>query len=384
MRRFTRSMPAMVWGHTNSHRALSTTPCLSYKIVIPDYDPVGGQKGPEYKHLLGDPIIKNTVPAHAPYKKYCNFYGKMVMLGFGSIGQGTLPLLLRHIGGLTPDRFRILTGDERGRDVAERYGVQFEVRPLTEENYRDILSPLLKEGDFLLNASVSVGSVDLIKWCQQHGVNYLDSDNVPWPGSEDDDIVGSTNYGFRWEGLSATRTTRDPDPLEKRPTCVLTHGANPGLISHFTKQALLNLAGSETPVPTSRVEWAKLAQDLDVRVMHIAERDTQVTKKRKQIGEFVNTWSIEGFTYELLQPSELGWGTHEKHFPKDGHRYDFGRKNSIYLSTPSINVKVRSWTPHSGVHQPYLVTHCESITLSDYFTVWEGDEAVYRPTVHFA
>jgi homospermidine synthase len=27
---------------------------------------------------------------------------------------------------------------------------------------------------------------------------------------------------------------------------------------------------------------------------------------------FVNTWSVEGFVSEGLQPAELGWGTHEK------------------------------------------------------------------------
>ena len=44
----------------------------------------------------------------------------------------------------------------------------------------------------------------------------------------------------------------------RAPTAVLTHGANPGLVSHFVKQALLNIA-RDTEVtagnPTSRAEW---------------------------------------------------------------------------------------------------------------------------------
>jgi homospermidine synthase len=53
-------------------------------------------------------------------------------------------------------------------------------------------------------------------------------------------------------------------------------------------------------------------------VIHIAERDTQVSAIPKEPGEFVNTWSIDGFVGEGAQPAELGWGTHERHFPPDG------------------------------------------------------------------
>merc|ERR1719460_1865533 len=54
------------------------------------------------------------------------------------------------------------------------------------------------------------------------------------------------------------------------PTALTTHGANPGMVSHFVKQALVN----------------------------IAKRDTQVREKPKEVGEFVNTWSIDGFISE--------------------------------------------------------------------------------------
>ncbi|MCK9993665.1 MAG: hypothetical protein Dbin4_02185, partial [Alphaproteobacteria bacterium] len=60
------------------------------------------------------------------------------------------------------------------------------------------------------------------------------------------------------------------------PTAVITHGANPGLVSHFVKQALLNIAtdtGVEHGDPNTREEWAKLAHKLGVKVIHIAERD---------------------------------------------------------------------------------------------------------------
>ena len=34
----------------------------------------------------------------AEYRKHVAFKGKILMVGFGAVGQGTLPLILRHVG----------------------------------------------------------------------------------------------------------------------------------------------------------------------------------------------------------------------------------------------------------------------------------------------
>jgi homospermidine synthase len=96
--------------------------------------------------------------------KYIRFSGRFVMLGCGSIGQGVLPLILRHIH-IEPGQLTILTGDERGQEVAREYGIEFNVTPLTRDNYQQQLSPRLGTGDFLLNLSVDVSSVALIVFC---------------------------------------------------------------------------------------------------------------------------------------------------------------------------------------------------------------------------
>ena len=90
------------------------------------------------------------------------------MVGFGSIGQGTLPLLLRHLE-ISPSRIVIITGDECGRGIAAEYGVEFHNVPLTPENYRHWLQPRLAAGDFLVNVSNDVSSHALIELCQQRG-----------------------------------------------------------------------------------------------------------------------------------------------------------------------------------------------------------------------
>ena len=102
------------------------------------------------------------------------------------------------------------------------------------------------------------------------------------------------------------------------------------------------------------------------------------------MNNFVNTWSVEGFVSEGMQPAELGWGTHEKTMPEIGRRHDFGCQAAIYLQQPGANTRVRTWCPTPGPQYGRLVTHNESISISDYFTVGSGEKAEYRPTCHYA
>ncbi len=137
-------------------------------------------------------------------------------------------------------------------------------------------------------------------------------------------------------------------------------------------------------IPRRRDDWGQLARKLGIKVIHIAERDTQLAAKPKEFNEFVNTWSVDGFVSEGQQPAELGWGTHEKNFPRDGKRYDFGNGSSIYLMQPGAATRVRTWTPKAGHFHGFLITHGEAISIADYLSVRQSSEVVYRPTVHYA
>jgi len=317
------------------------------------------------------------------HKKHARFEGQLVMIGFGSIGQAVLPLILRHIE-LPRENILVLAADDHGRKVADEYGVRLSVSPLDPDNYLTILEPLLRRGDFLLNLSVDVSSAALIEFCLPRDAFYLDASIEPWAGGYIDTSVtpaARSNYALREQVLELRR--KHP----KGATAAVTHGANPGLISHWVKQGLVNLARDvlgEVSIPQSREGWGRLAMQLGVKVIHCAERDTQVAEPRKQRLEFANTWSVEGFLGEGRQPSELGWGTHEKHFPPDGHRHDFGSGSAIYLDRPGVSVKVRSWTPDEGPYHGFLITHGEAISIADYFTVYENGRAIYRPTCHYA
>jgi len=320
------------------------------------------------------------------HKVYVDFPGRIVMVGFGSIGQGVLPLILRHIR-VPPTRIVVVTAEDAGKEEADKLGVKFIVEPLVRENYRRVLDGLLGRGDFLVNLSVEVSSLALIRHCWERGALYIDTCIEPWAGGYTDPTVSParrTNYALREDAL-ALRT----DLTAKNPTAIITHGANPGLVSHFVKEALLQLkkdigVDKDKPEPAERKEWAELAQALNVKVIHVAERDTQVSSRPKEVGEFVNTWSVDGFVGEGCQPAELGWGSHERNFPRDAKRHDFGCQCAIYLGQPGAGTRVRTWTPKAGPIHGFLVTHSESISLADYYTVKKYGDVVYRPTSHYA
>jgi homospermidine synthase len=316
-------------------------------------------------------------------KTHARLPGKLVMLGFGSIGQSVLPLLFRHLD-LRAEQVHVISRSPDKSGMTERLGVGFTPQPLDEGNYEAVLGAHLKEGDFLLNLSVEVSSLALIRYCWQRGILYLDTCTEPWKGGYDNPERSPSqrsNYALREEVLAFR--------LDKRqgPTAVITCGANPGLASIFVKKALLRMAqdcGMKVQPPACYEDWAGLARRLEVRTIHVAERDTQVARERKARGEFVNTWSIDGFVSEGLQPAELGWGSHERHFPPDGGRHGYGCDAAIYLNRPGIATRVRTWTPLEGPFHGFLVTHGESISIADHLTLRENGEVVYRPTVHYA
>ncbi len=320
---------------------------------------------------------------------YGEITGPVVMIGFGSIGRGTLPLIERHF---KFDKSRMVVVDPRDDDrkLLDERGITFLKEAVTRKNYQKLLKPLLTNGGgqaFCVNLSVDTGSVDLMRLCREIGALYIDTVVEPWLGFYFDDTIdnaGRTNYALRETMLAEKR--RSPGG----PTAVSTCGANPGMVSWFVKQALVNLATDmkldfKEPKHTDREGWARLMKKVGVKGIHIAERDTQRTKNPKPLNVFWNTWSVEGFLSEGMQPAELGWGTHEKWMPKNARRHRKGTRAAIFLEQPGANTRVRSWCPTPGPQYGFLVTHNESISIADYFTLRNREGKVtYRPTCHYA
>ncbi len=152
--------------------------------------------------------------------------------------------------------------------------------------------------------------------------------------------------------LRAARERRSPPSASASPaapTAVSCCGANPGMVSWFVKQALLELAddtglerqGAEDPRGLGAARQAGSAS----RASTSPSATPSAPSIRSRCDVFVNTWSVEGFVSEGLQPAELGWGTHEKWMPANGRKHKTGCQAAIYLLQPGADTRVRSWTP---------------------------------------
>jgi homospermidine synthase len=310
--------------------------------------------------------------------------GPLVMIGFGSIGRATLPLLERHFEYDHHQLVVVEPAPDRHVFLAQR-GIRHVQCALTPGNYRDVLGGLLQPGQgFCVNLSVDTSSRDIMRFCRELGVPYIDTVTEPWPGFYFDDgrpNAKRTNYRLR-ESIRAEARDRPGGS-----TAVSCCGANPGMVSWFVKEALLVLArdlGQPVAAPADRTGWARLMRSLGVKGVHIAERDTQKSARARRIGTFVNTWSVEGFLAEGFQPAELGWGTHERWLPERAHRHATGCRAAIWLDRAGGDTRVRSWCPTPGPQFGLLVTHNEAISIADYYTLGDPAAPDYRPTCHYA
>ncbi len=331
-------------------------------------------------------MTRATAQAMPEWPIYARISGSVVIVGLGSIGRATLPLLLRHIG-CDPTQITVIDPDDTHRSMVEQVGGRFQKVALTPANYRAVLAPLFQanpEQGFLINLSVDVDSAALMALCRELNTLYIDTVVEPWQGyyhNPELPMSARTNYALREAVLQQRRQ------YPEGPTAVSCCGANPGAVSWFVKQALLDLAamlGMKTAVPATRAAWAHLMQRVGVTGVHIAERDTQRAATPKPAGVFVNTWSVEGLISEGLQPAETGWGTHEKSLPPMGRRHAKGCGAAIYLERPGAGTRIRSWTPATGAQHAFMITHNEAISIADYFTLRVGTRVAYRPTCCYA
>jgi homospermidine synthase len=323
------------------------------------------------------------------------FTGQVLVLGCGAVSRCLLPLLRRHID-MDFARLTVMDFEDVRPFIADTLaaGAHFVQHRVTPQNLTDTLARHLGPGDLLIDLAWNIDGLELVQWCHDHDVLYLNTSIEVWDPYVDIERKPPVDRTLYVRHLALRRLVQSW--AEPGPTAILEHGANPGLASHWTKRGLEDLSlalvqrgalEAERRAALERAladaDYARMAMQTGVKVIHISERDSQIANRPKQVDEFVNTWSVEGFYEEGVAPAEMGWGTHERRLPAGACVPNFGPGNQICLAQMGINTCVRSWVP-SGPIIGMVVRHGEAFTLSDFLTLWEDGRPVYRPTVHYA
>ncbi len=323
------------------------------------------------------------------------FKNKVLIIGFGSVGRCTLPVLLKYID--IPYKNITIIDFVDKRDALTPWikkGVRYFQERITPLNITKMLSRHVCPGGLIIDLSWNIECTDMLNWCHNNKVLYVNTSVEEWDpyaAIQNKSPFKKSLYYKQMEIRKMVSKWNDDST-----TAVLDHGANPGLISHFVKKGLVDIAKRVVKEKTTsrknariierflrQKNFSSLAMKLGIKVIHCSERDTQMSNRPKEIDEFVGTWSIEGLREEGTAPAEMGWGTHEKEFPRCTHRPPYGPKNQIFLSQMGINTWVRSWVPYYEIIG-MVIRHAEAFSISDYLTVWKGNKAIYRPTVHYA
>ncbi len=322
------------------------------------------------------------------------FDGKVLIIGFGAVARCTLPILLKHVD-IPLNNITVIDFENKAPALRGWIGrgIKYRHMRITQENLDAVLSKYLAPGGLLIDLAWNLDTCTILKWCHDHEVLFVNTSLEVWDSVgeiETKDPVGKSLYSRQMRLREMTASWGDT------VTAVIDHGANPGLISHFVKQALIDIAervivdkkvdeeGAEHLKALIRtLNFAELSMALNVKVIHCSERDTQITRNPKKVDEFVGTWSIEGLREEGTAPAEIGWGTHEKTLPPLAFVPSSGPKNQIMLAQMGMNTWVRSWVPDTEI-VGMVIRHGEAFGLSDKFTVWRNGKPIYRPTVNYA
>src|SRR3989338_1560070 len=326
------------------------------------------------------------------------FNHKILIVGYGSVSQCTLPILLEKVN--VPLRNITIIDFEDKSKALKKYtskGLKYLRVKITKQNMSKVLSANVDKGGLLIDLAWNIGCNDIVKWCHDHEVLYVNTSVEQWDPMAGIDKKSPFEKSLYFRQMQLRELSKN---WKNATTAVVDHGANPGLISHFVKQGLVDIAKRmiKDKKATGKdknqllhfiknLQFNELAKKLGVKVIHCSERDTQITDRPKEVNEFVGTWSIEGLREEGTAPAEMGWGTHEKKLPALAHIPPFGPKNQIFLAQMGINTWVRSWIPDEEI-VGMVIRHGEAFGLSDRLTVWQekgkNKKATYRPTVHYA
>lgn len=290
----------------------------------------------------------------------------ILIIGLGGLGKAFL--YLYHLINLPIIIEKFIIVEQRdliyGKDIPKNIkNYQHIQQTLTKENYIDIFDSILSTTkiSLVLDMSVATGSIDFIRYFTNK-CHYINSSLEDWKGKN------------RWDGQSNTMIKNSlqyhAKQIENNNCKTIMHsmGMNPGITEIFTKISIDRLIEMYN---IKAETYGEAAFKLGIEVIHISERDTQVSK-RKYKNKAVNTWSPIGMQEEMVDNVQISINPNDDNYTST---IKYGRQ--LLINTRSINLKAKSFEPIDGKFNGYLIPHYENYSIGELLRYGRWNPSVY-------
>lgn len=334
------------------------------------------------------------------------FQSSILMIGCGGLGKCLLELNL--ICGYIPKIYckknmkNITIIEPLSLSIEEypflkKYNIKHIQLALTKKNIKDVLNKVVPDNVIVLDVSIGINALEVIKVCNRYGVMYVNTSLENWE-IDNPSKLKKTGQELYPRTLYYQYTKLMKLKRKIKTTMVFDHGMNPGLISHLAKVGILSswnyLSSFEKTASKSltKKNLSTISKNMGLRAIHVAEMDTQKLKKgfMFQKDTFYNTWSGAGMIAEAIDPIQVGYSITNK-LPKQKDINSVvgvkpftpieGKKNIRYYPVRGIERKTHTIIVDpkgkEKVIKGYLIPHGEANTLSNYLKIGEHNPNVY-------
>lgn len=307
-----------------------------------------------------------------------NFNGKIVQFGFGAVGKSFYEKISKEIR-FNENNYFIITADKNEFDAFVDLGgivANFVVAEINRDNFISIFSQYLSEGDLLIDFADAVGTYDILTWCAQNNIMYINTGETDWPDKW---------YSIFEENIKKNEIRKK---ITNKFPIVLQHGNNPGLVSHFVKAGIEYIVNTQFRKNKELKELIKqnkfneAAYKLGIKMIHVNDIDLQEINDIYKDDTLFSTWCIDSFFFEMLSEATIDIGTHENIDFKDKCKLLDLDNGFLELKSLAKDTKCRTYYPN-GEFEGFLVPHEETITIAKSLEVQADGKTVYRPSVMF-
>src|SRR6185369_16009266 len=109
------------------------------------------------------------------------FDHKILILGYGSVSQCTLPILLDMID-VAPQNITIMDFEDKAAALKKftDMGINFVRNRITQENLGSELAKYTDKGGLVIDLAWNIGANDIIGWCHDNNVFYVNTSVEVW------------------------------------------------------------------------------------------------------------------------------------------------------------------------------------------------------------